>query len=107
MSDLARRRTLLGGNRSAALPLVWNAMTERGWSDARLAKEMGERTSIVARLLYGDRPANRQQAVKLHALLGIPFEAWDQSTKVTRRKHRPIAPAESGTDVSAPAARAS
>lgn len=87
MSDLTRRRTLLGENRSAALPLVWNAMAERGWSDARLAKEMGERTSIVARLLYGDRPANRQQAVKLYSLLGIPFEAWDERTKVTRRKH--------------------
>ncbi len=63
-------------------------MTERGWTDARLAKEMNEETSIVSRLLYGDRKANRQQAVKLYGLLGIPFEAWDQSTKLTRRKHQ-------------------
>ncbi len=77
-------------------------MVERGWSDARFAKEIEEETSIASRLLYGDRKANRQQAVKLHALLSIPFEAWDQPTKLRRRKHEAAA---SGHDVTADVAR--
>ncbi len=100
MADLTRRRTLLGENRSAALPLVWAAMAEKGWSDARLAKEMGEETSIVSRLLYGDRKANRQQGAKLLALFAVPLDAWDQPTKLTRRRHRPMPTApDSGVGV--------
>jgi len=65
---------------------------------------MGEETSIVSRLLYGDRKANRQQGAKLLEMFGVPLTAWDEATKITRRKH--IAP-QSGTDVTAAVARAS
>lgn len=82
-----RRRTILGVQTSAALPLIWSALSRLGWSDARLATEMGEHTASVARLLYGDRKANRQQAAKLLAMLEIPLDAWDQPCGVKRRKH--------------------
>lgn len=103
MGDLTRRRTTLGINRSAALPLLWEACAAKGWSDARLAREMGEETSIVARLIYGDRRATLKQGAKLLELLGIPLSAWEEPTRATRRKH--IAP-PLGPEVSS-AARAS
>jgi hypothetical protein len=104
MSDLARRRTRLGTQRSAALPLIWDALERQGWSDARLSAEMGEDTAAVSRLLYGDRKANRKQSVKLHELLGIPFSAWDEPTALKRRRHQSPRPAKSSSDVSASAA---
>lgn len=84
-----RRRTILGPERSAALPQIWSALYERGWSDAHLAREMGGDTASVSRLLYGDRKANRQQAARLLALLGTPLELWDEPCEVRRRKHAP------------------
>jgi ribosome-binding protein aMBF1 (putative translation factor) len=88
MSERTRRRTSLGLRASAAVPLIWSALEDRGWSDARLGAEMREDSAAVSRLLYGDRPANRQQAVKLYTMLGIPLESWDQPCPVRRRKHR-------------------
>lgn len=107
MADVARRRTALGENRSAALPLMWTALIERGWTDAHLAKEMNEDTAIVSRLLYGDRKANRKQGAKLLSLLGIPLNAWDEPTKVIRRKHADVRPAEPDAIVDAETKRAS
>ncbi len=79
---------------SAALPLIWAALEERGWSDARLGAEMREDSAAVSRILYGDRKANRQQATKLLALLGIPLDSWDQPCPVKRRRHRAAKPKE-------------
>lgn len=81
--------------RSAALPLIWDALTRLGWSDARLGAEMHEDSAAVSRLLYGDRKANRQQATKLLTLLGTPLESWDQPCPAKRRKHRSPSPIKS------------
>lgn len=78
---------------------MWDALSRLGWSDARLAAEMKADSAAVSRLLYGDRPANRRQAVQLLALLGIPLEAWDRPTSVKRRKHKPPAPPESNSSL--------
>jgi hypothetical protein len=93
MGEFSRRRTALGTQRSAAVPLIWAALAERGWSDARLGAEMREDSAAVSRLLYGDRKANRQQATKLLDILGIPLASWDASCPVKRRKHEPRPPA--------------
>jgi len=66
---------------------VWEALRKRGWSDGRLAKEIGETSAQVARVLYGDRSASRQIAVKLHQTLGIAFDLWDLPCPVKRRAH--------------------
>jgi hypothetical protein len=87
MRDITRRRTLLGPQRSAAVPLIWQALERLRWSDARLGAEMKADSAAVSRLLYGDRKANRRQAVQLHSMLGIPLDAWDQTTSVRRRRH--------------------
>lgn len=81
---------MLGDQRSAAVPMMWDALTRLGWSDARLGSEMRTDSAAISRLLYGDRKANRRQATKLLALLGIPLEAWDRPTALRRRKHRPV-----------------
>lgn len=82
---------------SAAVPLIWTALRRLGWTDARLGAEMHEDSAAVSRLLYGDRKANRQQAVKLLALLEIPLEAWDLPTMARRRKHEPAPPRSTQT----------
>ena len=68
--------------------MIWKALAERGWSDARLGAEMREDSAAVSRLLYGDRKANRQQAAVLLRLIGIPLEAWDEPSPVKRRDQR-------------------
>lgn len=88
MADIARRRTVLGPQRSAALPLLWEALARLGWSDARLSSEMGTDTAQVSRLVYGDRPANRRQAKWLFEVLSIPLGAWDEPCPVRRRDHQ-------------------
>lgn len=67
---------------------MWAALARLGWSDARLGAEMRTDSAAVARLLYGDRKANRRQAMTILALLGVPLEAWDFATSVRRRSHR-------------------
>lgn len=64
-------------------------MASRGWSDARLAREMDEDSAAVARLLYGDRKANRKQAAALLRLLGTDLGLWDEPCPVRRRRHEP------------------
>lgn len=90
MMGNTRRRTALGLQKSAALPLMWGALARLGWSDARLGAEMHEHSAAVSRLLYGDRKANRQQATKLLFLLGTPLESWDQPCPVRRRVHSSV-----------------
>ena len=85
---ILRRRTLLGPQRSAALPFIWAALDRLDWSDAKLGAEMREDSAAVSRILYGDRKANRQQAAKLLTLLEIPLESWDAPCPVKRRRHR-------------------
>lgn len=69
--------------------MIWAALRERGWTDAKLGAEMREDSAAISRLLYGDRPANRKQAAWFYTHLGIPLEAWDRSCTVKRRKHAP------------------
>lgn len=90
MTDGSRRRTVLGEQRSAAVPMMWAALARLGWSDARLGAEMRADSAAISRLLYGDRKANRRQASQLLALLGVPLDAWDLPTGVRRRKHRTV-----------------
>lgn len=75
---------------SAAVPLIWEALRKRGWTDAKLGAEMREDSAAISRLLYGDRPANRRQAAWLFTQLGIPLEAWEESCSLKRRKHLPV-----------------
>ncbi len=96
MGYSTRRRTTLGLQASAAVPLIWAALESREWSDARLGAEMREDSAAVSRLLYGDRKANRQQAAKLLGLLGIPLESWDAPCPVKRRRHRAPRPKKPG-----------
>lgn len=78
--------------------MIWDALSRKRWSDARLGAEMKEDSAAISRLLYGDRKANRQQAMKLHELLGTPFEAWDQPCPVRRRRHDDSLTSRTGTD---------
>lgn len=87
MMGSTRRRTRLGKKASAALPLVWAEQVQRGWSDARLADELGEDTGQIAKLLYGVRKPGRQLAAKLLMRLGTPLDAWDEPCPVQRRVH--------------------
>ncbi len=82
-----QRRTRLGEKASAALALVWAEMDRRGWSDARLATELGEDSGKIAKLLYGERKPGRQLSAKLLARLGTPLEAWDRPCPAKCRKH--------------------
>lgn len=84
---MGRRRTHLGDRASAALPLIWAEQDQRGWSDSKLAEELGEDSGKIARLLYGDRKPGRQLSAKLFARLGTPFDAWEQPCPVKRRVH--------------------
>jgi len=95
MADITRRRTVLGSQRSAAVPLIWEALAARGWSDARLGAEMREDSGAISRLLYGDRKANRHQLTWLFENFGIPLGAWDEPCPVRRRKHVPPRPISS------------
>ena len=94
MTDPKRRRSELGGARSAALPFIWAEMWRRGWSDAQLAAAMNESRAVVSRLLYGDRPANRHQATRLLELFGVPLSSWDEPCPVRVRKHRRVSAAQ-------------
>jgi hypothetical protein len=66
---------------------MWAAIAERGWNDARLAAETGIDVPSMTRLLYGDRTANRKQAVRLYEVIGVPFSAWDETCSARTRKH--------------------
>jgi ribosome-binding protein aMBF1 (putative translation factor) len=91
MGETSRRRTHLGEKASAALPMVWEEMDRRGWSDAKLADELAEDSGKLAKLLYGDRKPGRRLAAKLLARLGTPFEAWERPCPVSARPHHSIA----------------
>lgn len=102
MIDIARRRTKLGRNPSAAIVQIWAEMARRGWSDARLCAEMREDSGAVSRLLYGDRKANREQATWFFENFGTPLAAWDEGCPARRRRHVPLAVPDSTTAIGDP-----
>ncbi len=67
--------------------LLWAEMDRRGWSDAKLAEELGEDSGKIAKLLYGERKPGRQLSAKLLARLGTPIDAWDRPCTARRRVH--------------------
>ncbi len=71
-----RRRTRIGDSPSAALPVLWSLLAERGWSHARLASELLTDGGKVARLLYGDRKPGRALSARLRDI-GVATELWD------------------------------
>lgn len=86
-----RRRRHLGAQKSAAIVQIWEELERRGWTDAQLAQAIEEDTATVARLVYGDRKANRTQATSLLEVLGTPLKAWDEPCGAKQRRHRTAA----------------
>lgn len=82
-----RRRRDLGPASSAALPILWAALNERGWTDSRLASELEVANGTAARLLYGDRAPGRALALRLFRRLHVPLESWDEPCPVEAREH--------------------
>lgn len=70
-------RERLGGDRSAALPLLWDARRRFG-SQASLARAVGTDDGLIAKLLYADRKPGRSLGVRLRDRAGVPIEAWDE-----------------------------
>lgn len=88
MRVYTNRRTKLGKSASAALPILWDEMERRGWSDSDLAREVGSDDGNISRIVYGDRKPGRVLSSKLFARLGIGFDLWEQPCSVKRRPHR-------------------
>lgn len=72
-----RRRQHLGAAPSAAVPVLWSILAERGWSHAQLAAAIQTDGGKVARLLYGDRKPGRDLSMRLLAI-GVAVELWSQ-----------------------------
>jgi ribosome-binding protein aMBF1 (putative translation factor) len=56
--------------------LTRRAMKKVGWSQAELARQLEVDTSLVSRLLSGQRKPTRQQAFRLEQLLKVPMSSW-------------------------------
>lgn len=78
MVAIERRRQEVGEAASAALPVLWQELHQRGWSHARLASELGEDAGKISKLLYGDRRPGRRLASKLMERLSISLSLWDE-----------------------------
>lgn len=70
-------RARLGDERSAALPLLWEARRRFG-SQASLARAVGTDDGLIAKLLYADRKPGRTLGVRLRDVAAVPIEAWDE-----------------------------
>lgn len=53
-------------------------MRQRGWKPADLARDLGEHSATISRLLFGDRKPERSLAAKLFETYGIPLTEWDE-----------------------------
>jgi plasmid maintenance system antidote protein VapI len=66
----------LGDYTSAALPRLWTVIRKRRLSASALARELGINNAMMAKLLYGDRRAGRDLALRCEQKLGIPISLW-------------------------------
>jgi predicted transcriptional regulator len=56
--------------------MLERAMRERGWSQVRLASELGVTQSAVSKWLSGKRCPDGWSAVGLQKMLGVPIDSW-------------------------------
>lgn len=73
-----RQREHLGEYTSAALPTIWAAKVRRALSNADMARELGVDDAMVAKLLYGERRAGRDLALRCRDRFATPIEAWSE-----------------------------
>ena len=62
--------------RPSAAEILRAHLDERGWSQARLGKEITVSTAVVSRWLSGDRSPSLEMACRIEAALGIPVATW-------------------------------
>lgn len=65
--------------KTEGLRLLERAMAERSWNGSELARQLNTDSGLVSRWRNGQRVPDRASAVKIHALLGVPVDAWDRS----------------------------
>ena len=81
MANRHLTRTTLGDHFSEGARLLWAALTSRGWSQHDLCRALDMKPGTQSRWLYGDQRPGLVVAVKLHDLLAIPVETWNQAPK--------------------------
>lgn len=58
--------------------MLWEAKNRRGLTNADMARELEVDDAMVAKLLYAERRAGRDLAVKCRNRYGTPIEAWGE-----------------------------
>jgi plasmid maintenance system antidote protein VapI len=71
-----RSRISLGDYASAALPRLWAVKKRKGLSNAELGREIGVNGAMASKLLYGDRRAGRDLALRCEEKFGVPINLW-------------------------------
>lgn len=75
---LNEMRKHLGDAASAALPLLWAEKGSRGESNADVGRALEVDDAMAAKLLFGDRRAGRDLALKCLEVYGIPIAEWSK-----------------------------
>lgn len=70
-------RTRLGRHFSEGTRQTWIALRDLGWSLARTSAEIGAKSGVLHKILYGDREPNRQLSTAIKAKLGVEQALWD------------------------------
>jgi|SRR4051812_34587932 transcriptional regulator with XRE-family HTH domain len=75
-------RKHLGKHFSEASRLLWCAVTERGWSQRRLGRELGAHEGEIMYLLYGDKRPRADIIIAAERVLSIAATTWNEPTSV-------------------------
>lgn len=70
----------MGGQPDSAREQARRALADKGWTQRRLARELGVSRGTVSRWLSGARTPSLRMAVRVHELLGVPEDAWVTAT---------------------------
>jgi hypothetical protein len=70
-------RTNLGPHFSEGTRQTWLKLRELGWSLARTSAEIGAKSGVLHKILYGDREPNRSLSTAIKATLGVEQALWD------------------------------
>lgn len=78
MANLVPTREELGGDFTEGARLLWQVMLGRGWSQARLAREIGASPSAVNRWLYGDQVPLFKWLLRIQQKFRISMAKWSE-----------------------------
>jgi hypothetical protein len=79
--SMALRSDHMGDHASEGTRLLWGVMRVHGWSQNKLANELGADSGKVNRWLHGMGSPSRKWSRVLLEKFDIPFAAWDEKPR--------------------------